>query len=57
MFVVALLLRQYMWWENRKRSKEIGEGLRTEEGADAEGIFEVFTDKTDKSNLLLRYAL
>ncbi|TVY48636.1 putative transporter [Lachnellula occidentalis] len=57
MFVVALLLRQYMWWENRRRNKQIGEGVRTEEGADAQGILEGFGDRTDKSNLHFRYAL
>ena len=57
MFVVALVLRQYMWWENRRRDKKIGEGVRTEEGADMQGILEGFTDRTDRSNLHFRYAL
>jgi hypothetical protein len=57
MFAVALLLRQYMWWENRQRNKQIGEGVRTEEGADAKGILGGFTDRTDKSNLHFRYPL
>jgi hypothetical protein len=55
--VVSLALRQYMWWENRRRDKVIGAGLRTAEGADAEGILEGFTDQTDKTNLHFRYAL
>jgi hypothetical protein len=55
--VIALFLRQYMWWDNRRRDKLLGRGLRTEEGADAEGILEGFGDHTDKSNLHFRYAL
>jgi len=57
MVVIALLLRQYMWLENKRRDKLLGSGLRTSEGADAEGIMEGFTDKTDKSNLHFRYGL
>jgi len=57
LIVVAIVLRQYMWWENRRRDKLVGTGLRTAEGADAEGILEGFTDQTDKSNLHFRYGL
>ncbi len=46
-----------MWWENRQRDKLIGEGLRTDQRADADGISEGFADQTDKSNLHFRYAL
>lgn len=55
--VVVLALRQYMWWENRRRDKRLGGGLASTEGADAEGILEGFTDQTDKANLHFRYGL
>ncbi|TAQ83241.1 hypothetical protein B7494_g8433 [Chlorociboria aeruginascens] len=55
--VIALLLRQYMWWENRRRDKVLGSVLRSVEGADEEGILEGFTDHSDKDNLHFWYAL
>lgn len=57
MVVISLALALYMWWENKRRDKVMGESVRTAEGADAEGILEGFTDQTDKTNLHFRYAL
>lgn len=51
MVVVALVLRQYMWWENRKRNQKFGE--RVEEQAVQDG----FKDLTDKRAPHFRYAL
>lgn len=50
---IALALRQYMWWENRRRDSLLG----ASEGADTEGILEGFEDQTDKANLHFRYGL
>jgi hypothetical protein len=55
--LVVLAMRQYMWSENQRRDKLQVAGLRTGEGAEAEGILEGFSDQTDKSNLHFRYGL
>lgn len=51
MFAVALVLRQYMWWENRRRDKLYGLG------EDETAVVEGFRDQTDKENKHFRYAL
>lgn len=55
--VIALFLRQYMVWENRRRDKMIGRTERTQDGADEQAILEGFEDATDKENLHFRYCL
>lgn len=55
LIAVAAFLRQWMWWENRRRDKKIGVGERTAEGADEQAIVSGFQDMTDQKNLHFRY--
>lgn len=45
MILIALFLRQYMWWENKRRDEKDGVALA---GADALAIEDGFKDLTDK---------
>ncbi len=57
-FVVALGLRQYMWWENRKRDRVFGKVDEGEvHGADSEAVAGGFRDLTDRESTHFRYAL
>ena len=51
MIVVALFLRQWMIWENRKRDRLYGEG------EDEQAVEDGFKDQTDKEAKHFRYAL
>jgi hypothetical protein len=51
MVVVALILRQYMWWENRRRDRLSGAG------EDEQAIQDGFNDLTDREARHFRYAL
>jgi hypothetical protein len=51
MFVIALFLRQYMWWENKRRDKKYGAG------EDEQAIRDGFQDQTDMQAKHFRYAL
>lgn len=59
MMVIAMVLRGYMMWENKRREKLIGDSTeqRTKQDADATAIAGGFKDMTDKENLHFRYAL
>ncbi|KAJ9645776.1 hypothetical protein H2201_003642 [Coniosporium apollinis] len=56
-FTIGLFLRQYMWWENRRRDRKMGVTDRTKNGADEQAIAEGFRDGTDLGNLHFRYCL
>jgi MFS family permease len=51
MVVVAIILRQYMWWENRRRDKKYGVG------EDEQAVRDGFSDLTDGQAKHFRYAL
>lgn len=51
MFVIAIFLRQYMWWENKRRDKKYGAG------EDEQAIRDGFKDQTDIQAKHFRYAL
>lgn len=51
MFVIAIGLRQYMWWENKRRDKKYGSG------ENEQAIIDGFKDQTDKQAVHFRYAL
>jgi hypothetical protein len=51
MVVVALILRQYMWWENRRRDRLSGAG------EDEQAVQDGFNDLTDREAKHFRYAL
>ena len=51
MFVIALFLRQYMWWENKRRDKKHG-AVENEQA-----IQDGFKDQTDMQAKHFRYAL
>ncbi|EKG15082.1 Major facilitator superfamily [Macrophomina phaseolina MS6] len=55
--VCAFIMRQYMWWENRRRDKAMGVGERTVNGADEQAMAEGFKDVTDFENKHFRYCL
>ncbi|KAF2803334.1 allantoin permease [Mytilinidion resinicola] len=57
MVVIAVFLRFYMMWENRRRDKLMGPGERTANGADEQAILEGFKDVTDKESSHFRYCL
>ena len=57
MIVLGLVLRQYMWWENRRRDRKMGVGERTVNGADEQAMREGFKDLTDMQNQHFRYCL
>lgn len=54
---LIMVLRQYMWWENRRRDREFGISDRAHGDADDEAIRLGFLDKTDGENKHFRYAL
>lgn len=51
MCVIALFLRQYMWWENKRRDRKFGVG------EDEQAIQDGFKDQTDMQAKHFRYAL
>lgn len=51
MVAVSLFLRQWMWWENRKRDRLFGEG------EDEQAVEDGFRDQTDGQAKHFRYAL
>ncbi|KAF2742129.1 allantoin permease [Sporormia fimetaria CBS 119925] len=51
MVVVVLILRQWMWFENRRRNKKYGAG------EDEQAVRDGFSDLTDKKAKHFRYAL
>ncbi|OJD31382.1 mfs allantoate transporter [Diplodia corticola] len=55
--VLAFVLRQVMWWENKRRDKAMGVGERTVNGADEAAMKEGFRDQTDVENKHFRYCL
>lgn len=60
--VLALVLRQYMWWENRRRDQLLlagtdGHFIDGSDDADDEVIRLGFLDKTDCENMHFRYGL
>lgn len=55
--VLGGVMRQYMWWENRRRDKAMGVGERTVNGADEQAMQEGFKDVTDLQNKHFRYCL
>ncbi|KAF2758932.1 allantoin permease [Pseudovirgaria hyperparasitica] len=55
--VIAIFMRQYMWWENRSKDRKIRTAARTDDAVDEQAILEGFQDVTDKKNLHFRYCL
>ncbi|KAH7378235.1 major facilitator superfamily domain-containing protein [Pyrenochaeta sp. MPI-SDFR-AT-0127] len=51
MVIVALVLRQYMWWENKRRDTLYGQG------EDEQAVQDGFSDLTDGKASHFRYAL
>lgn len=57
MIALAVFLRQYMWYENRRRDKRVGmEGI-TMETRKERAVLEGFRDVTDMENEYFRYCL
>ncbi|KAI9738276.1 MAG: hypothetical protein M1834_008774 [Cirrosporium novae-zelandiae] len=54
---IAIILRLYLQWENRRRDKRFGVVERTADGADEEAMRNGFKDMTDMESKHFRYCL